>query len=338
MISFRHGGRIVSLEAGDLWAAPASENPYRDAPAGELLEIAREVRAGTPWRDAVARRYAQTNPWLHQIVTSPARDFFFRQHPPPPSAKILDVGAGWGQIALPLARNAKNQVTALEPTPERMGFIHAAAAQERLADRMHFVQADFFDIDFEPQQFDLVSCIGVLEWVPKFRAGEPAEVQTDFLRRLRRLLSPRGRLVIGIENRLGLKYLLGAPDDHTGASGISVYDAALAAEKYLQQTGQPLRSFTFTRAELASLLTDAGFREPTFFAAFPDYKLPQLILPLGPEVDDFFEKGKFIPEHDGHAGRSLEFQAELHSHYRSLAKMKIAHDFVPSFYALASST
>lgn len=336
MISFHHGGRIINLDSGDLWAAPADEDSYRDAPAGELLEIVRDIRTGTPWRDAVARRYEQTNPWLYQIVTSPARDFFFRQHPPPPGAKILDLGAGWGQIALPLARNARNEVTALEPTPERLAFTNAAATQEHIADRMQFVQADFFDVDFEPQQFDLVCCIGVLEWVPKFHDGEPAKVQAEFLRRIRDLLSPRGRLVIGIENRFGLKYLLGAPDDHTGMPGVSVYDAALAAEKCLQQTGQPLRSFTFTHAELAGLLTAAGFGEVKFFAAFPDYKLPQLILPLGQEIDDFFEKGKFIPEHDGHSGRLLAFQEELQSHYRSLARLKIAHKFAPSFYIVAT--
>ncbi|HZP60907.1 MAG TPA: methyltransferase domain-containing protein [Opitutaceae bacterium] len=336
MISFRHGTGIVDLAAGDLWTAPPADDSYRDAPTDELLEIVRDIRAGTPWRTAVALRYEQANPWLRQIITSPTRDFFFRQHPPPPNAKILDIGAGWGQIALPLARNAKNQVTALEPTPERMAFIQAAAIQERIADRMHLVQADFFEIDFEPQQFDLVCCIGVLEWVPKFREGEPAAVQAEFLRRIRSLLTPRGRLVIGIENRLGLKYLLGAPDDHTGAAGVSVYDAVLAAEKWLGQTGRPLRSFTFTRAELASLLTAAGFRQPAFFAAFPDYKLSELVLPLGPEVDDFFEKGKFIPEHDGHSGRPLAFQAELQSHYRSLARLKIAHEFAPSFYVVAS--
>jgi len=336
MISFRHGTSIVNLEAGDLWAAPPAGHSYRDAPAGELLELVRAIRAGTPWRTAVARRYEQANPWLYRIITSPARDFFFRQHPPPPNARILDIGAGWGQIALPLARNPKSQVTALEPTPERLAFIQAAATQERIADRLHFVQADFFEVDFEPQQFDLVACIGVLEWVPKFREGEPVAVQTEFLRRIRSLLSPRGRLVIGIENRLGLKYLLGAPDDHTGAAGINVYDAALAAEKWLNQTGQPLRSVTFTRAELAGLLAAAGFREPAFFAAFPDYKLPELILPLGPEVDDFFEKGKFIAEHDGHSGRPLAFQAELQSHYRSLAGLKIAREFAPSFYVAAS--
>jgi SAM-dependent methyltransferase len=336
MITFRHGGKQVTVERGGLWAAPPGENSYRDTPAGELFEIVREIRGGLPWHSVVARRYEKANPWLHQIITSPTRDLFFRQHPPPSGAKVLDIGSGWGQIALPLARNKNNEVTALEPTPERLAFIQAAATQEQVGDRMHFIQADFFDLELEPQSFDLICSIGVLEWVAKFRPGEPGNVQAEFLERIRALLKPGGQLVIGIENRLGLKYLLGAPDDHLGVPNIAVYDAAFAAQKWKAQSGQSLRSFTFTRNELAGLLTAAGFRTATFFAALPDYKLPRLILPLGQEINDHFERGDVVPEHDGHSGQPLAFQAELQSHYRSLARLKIAHEFVPSFYVSAS--
>ena len=48
----------------------------------------------------------------------------------------------------------------------------------------------------------------------------------DYLKRIRTHLAPGGRLVIAIENRIGLKYWAGATEDHTGiyfegAGGIS---------------------------------------------------------------------------------------------------------------------
>ena len=329
MINFRHGEEVVALPAGNLWTTGPVEGTYRDTSAEELWSIVREVENGTPWREAVALRYAQSNSWLHRIVTSPDRDLFFRLHPPPPGARVLDIGAGWGQISLPLARTS--EVTALEPTPERLAFIRAAAAQEGVTQRLHFVRADLFDVEFDTK-FDLVTCVGVLEWVPKFRAGDPREVQIDFLRRARTLLSPGGRLVVGIENRLGLKYLLGAPDDHLGVPNIAVYDAGLAGRKWQAHSGGALRVFTFTRVELAEMLSAAGLSDHRFFAALPDYKLPQRILPLGSEVDHFFRQGGFVAEHDGSGGQPLNFQAELSSHYQSLAQLGIASDFVPSFY------
>lgn len=335
MLKFQHRGQSHSLQVGEAWTPQTSADTYRDAPANELWEIVQAVRSGQPWREVVAAHYAKSNPWLHQIVTSPKRDLFFRQQPPKPGAKVLDIGSGWGQIALPLAREVGAEVVALEPTPERLAFIQAAAQQEGVADRMNFIQADFFAVEL-PACFDLVTCVGVLEWVPKFRSGSPHDIQIEFLQRARSLLAPGGQLVIGIENRLGLKYLLGTPDDHIGPPNIAVYDAALASEKWLKQSGQPLRSFTYTRAELTALLTAAGFRESTFYAALPDYKLPELILPLGPKTNDHFATGNFIPEHDGCNGRPLLMQSELRSHYRSLAQLGIASDFAPSFFVVAS--
>lgn len=334
MITFTHNADRITLDTGQTWAARPPENAYRDTAAQELRDIIRDIRTGIPWRQAVAQRYETANPWLHQIVTSPKRDLFFRQYPPTPDAHILDVGAGWGQIALPLARTSGNQVTAVEPTPERLAFIEAAARQENIADRMHFVQADLFEIEIE-SRFDLICCIGVLEWVPKFRAGDPRTVQINFLRRLRSLLTPGGQLVVGIENRLGLKYLLGAPDDHIGVGKIAVYDANLASAKWRAHSGEELRSFTFTEAELTELLTAAGFTSTTGYAALPDYKLPEAILPLS-EVNKHFAAGPHIPEHDGCNGKPLPNQAELASHYRSLARVNVARAFVPSFFVTAS--
>jgi hypothetical protein len=96
---------------------------------------------------------------------------------------------------------------------------------------MHFVQADFFEVEFE-SRFDLACCIGVLEWVPKFREGDPRSLQVEFLKRIHSLLKPGSQLVLGIENRMGLKYLLGAVDDHIGTPGIATYDMDLAIRKW----------------------------------------------------------------------------------------------------------
>ena len=333
MLNFRHALQTVSLRPGESWVAPSDTDHYRDTAAETLRSIVREVEAGRPWREVVASHYAENNSWLHRIVTSPARDLFFRQHPPPAGARVLDIGAGWGQLALPLARHDNVHVAALEPTPERLAFIRAAAAQERLSDRLQFIQAQFQELEFAPS-FDLICCVGVLEWVPKFSPGDPRDLQVQFLRRMRAALRPGGKCCVGIENRLGLKYLLGARDDHTGTRNVSVFDAPLATTKHQALTGQALRAFTYTHAEYQELFHSAGFTEIETHAAYPDYKLPELILPCAPapSFNQALLDGPIPPEHDGLDGHLLPDPETHLSHYRSLARMGLAQYFCPSFF------
>lgn len=333
-LRFSHRSQSYAIDQGQQFAAEARADSYRDVPSAEVEAIMARVRAGTPWREAVGTQLARANPWLHRIVTDPRRAQFFHQHPPRAGARVLDIGAGWGQIALPLAQIA--QVCALEPTPERLQFIAAAARQEGLDSRMWFVQADFLEVEFA-EPFDLVTCIGVLEWVPKFAPHlAPRDAQRLFLSRARETLGAGGQLVIGIENRLGLKYLLGAPDDHIAVPHIAVYDEALADRKWREQSGQPLRCLTHTRAEYEVLLREAGFGAVRFWSAFPDYKLPEAIVPAGIETDAYLAN-HVVPEHDGIRGQPLPFQDELTSHYRSLAALGIASDFAPSFFITAEA-
>lgn len=333
MTIIRHGDKTIPLSAGEYWSSCSGhDGTYRDTPSGEMRALISQIEAGVPWRTAVDERYRQSFPWLYQIVTSPNRDLYFRQYPVPPGSRVLDIGSGWGQMAIPLARDCL--VTALEPTDERLAFIQAAAEQDAVADNMCFVHADFLDVSFEGK-FDLACCIGVLEWVPKFRDGDPRTLQLQFLRKARESLSAGGQLVVGIENRIGLKYVLGAPDDHIGTPHVAVYDQSLAVQKWKTLAGHTLRSFTYTRAELAALLEEAGFTHLEFFRAFPDYKLPEVILPLGEPVNEFFRAGRFVEEHDGTNGAKLTIQDELRSHYRSFAELNIAHEFSPSFFVSA---
>lgn len=326
-------GERIGLTPGES-AVDRVSGSYRDAP-DQLLETMRsEIEAGEAWREVVTRHLSQTNPWLLRIVGDIARQRWLDLHPPRANGWVLDVGCGWGQWAIPAA--ARAWTVALEPNPARLAIAKAIAQQEGRCDRMYFLGASLENIGFGDRRFDHIYCIGVLEWVPKFRPTvSPREAQTDFLRKMAAQLAPGGECLVGIENRLGLKYLLGAKDDHTGIAGVSVLDAQVAAERYLDQTGKTLQTFTYTLAEYDDLARAAGFAKSDFFAAFPDYKVPQVILPLaGGETDAFCAQGKIPLEHDGSNGTMLppSMQTSLISHYRSLGRMGIAGYFAPSFF------
>src|SRR5688572_13709223 len=141
-ICFRHGSQRHELTWGARYAAPREEG-FRDASTGELGAIIAAVDAGQPWHDVVSAAFAEKKPWLHQIVTSPLRTAFFDAVLPKGAGPVLDIGAGWGQIARPLAKH--RPVVALEPVAERLSFIAAAARQENVASRLAFVEADYLE-------------------------------------------------------------------------------------------------------------------------------------------------------------------------------------------------
>ena len=102
------------------------------------------------------------------------------------------------------------------------------------------------------------------------------------LRRIAGHLAPGGKLVIAIENRLGLKYWAGCTEDHVGK-----YFEGL--ENYPDTKGVR----TFSRKELQDLVAAAGNFKTTFYYPYPDYKFPMTIysdkrLPQKGELKDNF--------------------------------------------------
>ena len=85
----------------------------------------------------------------------------------------------------------------------------------------------------------------------------------DFLRIISKHLKPDGKIILAIENRLGLKYFAGAPEDHTDLHffGINGYPG-----------NQSVR--TFSKNELGELLENSGFPFLRFYYPYPDYKFP----------------------------------------------------------------
>ena len=175
-------------------------------------------------------------------------------------ANVLEIGAGCGAISRYLGECGAD-VLALEGSPRR-----ASIARSRTRDLDNItVLAEKFDQFKSDHQFDVITLIGVLEYANLFTPGDnPALIM---LQRVRQLLKPEGKLIIAIENQLGLKYFAGAPEDHFGKPMVGIEG------RYGKDQAQ-----TFGRPVLTRLLQQAGFQASNFLAPFPDYKLPSSIV------------------------------------------------------------
>lgn len=204
--------------------------------------------------------YATARTWPERYHLSTSRANVVRALDLPADATVLEIGAGCGAITRYLGETCA-RVDALEPT-----FARARVAAARTADlpgvRVHL--AEVADLPAEPA-YDVVVVVGVLEYVGSGTAD--ADPYRTFLERLRATLRPGGRLVLAIENQLGVKYWAGAPEDHSH----QVYDSV---EGY--PVGGPAR--TFSRSVLTDLVRSAGYGAVDVLGAFPDYKLTRLVL------------------------------------------------------------
>ena len=175
---------------------------------------------------------------------------------------VLEVGAGLGAITGALAEKAK-QVHCVELSKRRLT---ASAYRNKKYDNITIFGGNFNSVEFK-QKYDAVVLVGVLEYAQMYmNCDNPFET---FLRKLRDLLKPGGRIYIAIENRLGLKYFAGSNEDHFGQPFVGI-------EGYCAENAHN-RMKTFSKSELEKLLTRSGFGGLYFWYPCPDYKMPAVI-------------------------------------------------------------
>lgn len=143
-----------------------------------------------------------------------------------PDARLLDVGCGWGSMALHAASRYGARVVGVTISRQQAELARKRVAEAGMSDLVEIRLQDYRDVDDGP--YDAISSIGMFEHVGAKRMGE-------YFERLRTLLKPTGRLLnhaissvdgsaVGGRTFMG-RYVF--PDGHL----IDVGDVALAMER-----------------------------------------------------------------------------------------------------------
>jgi SAM-dependent methyltransferase len=323
----------VEKRGDDLWVEASIGGQYTDVGAHAEEEILLELRM-RPWRKVVETRFADHNPWLYKIITDTGRSLFLDLLPTRPNGTYLDVGSGWGQIAIPLSKYGN--AFCLDLTMPRLSILRAIAVQEGV--QLGYICGDFKTFPFAPNQFDLVVFNGSLEWIALGATDIPIwDVQLDALKKAAVILKPGGIVYVGIENSIGLKYLLGAPDDHSGIPYLSFLTES-AARAACREQGVTLQAKTWSLQEYRALFKAAGLNMTQIYACFPDYKLIRHMIPIDVVNERLLESGLLHPEYSGVDGSPLQNAMHLDQIYRVLATAGIAAYFSPSYGFMATTT
>ena len=176
---------------------------------------------------------------------------------------VLELGSGCGAISRCLGERFES-VDCVEGS-----FLRAKITRERCIDlnNVRVFCSDIKRVEFEPM-YDVVTLIGVLEYAPVYFPNDNnINPFHTFVEIAKRALKPDGVLIIAIENKIGLKYWSGCPEDHTG----KIYDGI---------HGYPVEGTakTFSKSEINDLLNEMGFSNINYYYSFPDYKFATDVL------------------------------------------------------------
>ena len=251
----------------------SGRDEYSDGPVeDELLEIARNTR-----EENLNQVIAEKKDWACLYHFSEIRQNIISWMPIEKFDHVLEIGSGCGAITGALAKLA-GAVTCVELSKKR-SMINAYRNRDK--ENIRIIVGNFLDI--EPhltENYDYITLIGVLEYSEGYMGKHKPYIK--MLKCAYKHLAPGGKLVIAIENKLGLKYFAGCTEDHVGVQFKGI-------EGYPDTSGVR----TFSRKELRDMITEAGFDKTTFYYPYPDYKFPTTIysdhyLPQTGEIRESF--------------------------------------------------
>jgi len=296
----------------------------------ELMEELLEQTKNVGWKEALLTSTKTEIKDLYNWTESPSRADPSFYLPITTSSTILDLGSGLGSYTFPLSIRS-SLVVAADSNLQTLKFIKLRSEQESIKNiiPIHISPIDDSILPFGSNQFDCVILNGVLEWVGSYKLDkDPKQLQLKCLKEINRILSHNGSLFIGIENRFGFNYFLGAPDDHlihysktkkiayTTLMPRFIADIVTRAKLKI-----PYRTYTHSKHVLKKMLIESGFKTIKFYYPELGYRaLATKVIPFeSTEIEKILNKkyGKFLL-------------------YRILSKLFGANYFCESFFLIAS--
>ena len=203
--------------------------------------------------------------WVSEYHLSSQRSNLLRAFNLNKVENALELGCGCGSLTRYLGAQGIT-LDAVEGSRRRAEITRLRCGD---LDNVNIINANFNDLTFPEDSYNAVFLIGILEYAQKFceTQDNSRKAVLHILNRAKTSLKKGGVVVIAIENRMGLKYWLGASEDHYGEPYVGLYD-------YPDNRGIQ----TYNQGEWRQLLDVSENKAYRFIYPFPDYKLPKVIL------------------------------------------------------------
>ncbi len=102
---------------------------------------------------------------------------------------------------------------------------------------------------------------------------ERKENPRDIFDVISEVLAPDGKLLLGMNNRLGIRYFLGDKDIYTN----QIFDGLDGYRRTYSKREDAFFGRIYARSEVEDMLQESGFPHMKFYSVFPDLEHPQMI-------------------------------------------------------------
>lgn len=172
---------------------------------------------------------------------------------------VLEIGGNLGELTEVFCKKTKEVVT-VEPN-----MLKAKAIDKRHKNRknLEIIVGNLENIKFD-KKFDIITLIGITGKIKEI-VGRNVKL-SNLIKMLEPYLKENGRFLIAVDNKFGLRYFAGNPDNILNKK----FESLIGYNNELEKIE------TFTKSRLERKLKEIGY-VANFYYPLPDYKMPNVI-------------------------------------------------------------
>jgi len=249
----------------------------------DAIKVA-ELSEQKSWRFAIDNYSNKIGKYTYNYIVDESRADWLIYLPTLKNSIVLDIGSGWGNIAIMLAKRCEKYYCC-DANVYNLRLLNSRLRDNNInnTELFQYDANDILKLPFNDKSVDVVILNGVLEWMGNIEHKlSPRQIQIMALKEINRVLKKDGIVFIGIENRYAMGHLLGARP-HGEIPFIGLLPRFLSNIITKLKTGKRHGTYIYSVAGYRKLLHRANFKMQTAFLAFPDYRFPNTIVPLKPK-------------------------------------------------------
>lgn len=190
--------------------------------------------------------------------------------------KVLEIGGGLGELTGILCDRVTKVVT-IETDLENARLL---AKRHQNRENLEVIVGNFEKIRLD-EKFDIITLIGI---IPKINQLMNKQVKLiECIKHLEQFLKNDGKFLIAVDNKFGLRYFSGHPEN--------IFNKKF--ESLIGYNDYPEKIETFTKTSLEKMLKNIGYNT-NFYYPLPDYKLPNVIF-TDKELAKYNSVDKYVP-------------------------------------------